>query len=189
MSERVVLDVSPLPKFAFGHKGLIWWGTIGFMVIEGSMFVLVVIVYFVLRLRAAEWPFSLPPPSLTYGTWMTVVLLISAVPNMMAKHAAERLDLPKARTMMVVCCAFGLAVTAIRVFEFTGLNCRWDSNAYGSIVWVIMGLHTTHVVTDVVDTIVLTALIFTAHANPRRLVDVSENALYWNFIILTWLPI
>jgi cytochrome c oxidase subunit 1/cytochrome c oxidase subunit I+III len=163
-------------------------GTTGFM-IEGSMFVLVVIVYFVLRLRAAEWPFSLPPPSLTYGTWMTVVLLISAVPNMMAKHAAERLDLPKARTMMVVCCAFGLAVTAIRVFEFTGLNCRWDSNAYGSIVWVIMGLHTTHVVTDVVDTIVLTALIFTAHANPRRLVDVSENALYWNFIILTWLPI
>jgi cytochrome c oxidase subunit 1/cytochrome c oxidase subunit I+III len=108
---------------------------------------------------------------------------------MMAKHAAERLDLPKARTMMVVCCAFGLAVMAIRVFEFTGLNCRWDSNAYGSIVWVIMGLHTTHVVTDVVDTIVLTALIFTAHANPRRLVDVSENALYWNFIILTWLPI
>jgi len=50
MSSRPVIDVSPLPKFAFGHKGLIWWGTTGFMVIEGSMFVMALIVYFYLRL-------------------------------------------------------------------------------------------------------------------------------------------
>ena len=37
---RTALDVSALPDHAFGHKGLIWWGTIGFMVIEGSMFVI-----------------------------------------------------------------------------------------------------------------------------------------------------
>ena len=49
MSARTVVDVSPLPRFAFGHKGLVWWGTVGFMVIEGSMFVMAVIVYFYLR--------------------------------------------------------------------------------------------------------------------------------------------
>ena len=52
-----------------------------------------------------------------------------------------------------------------------------------------MGLHTTHMLTDVVDTGVLTAFIFTAHAEQKRMVDVSENALYWYFVVLTWIPI
>ena len=45
---RRVLDVSPLPRCVFGHQGLIWWGTAGFMVIEGSMFVIVLIVFILL---------------------------------------------------------------------------------------------------------------------------------------------
>jgi cytochrome c oxidase subunit I+III len=52
-----------------------------------------------------------------------------------------------------------------------------------------MGLHTFHLVTDVVDTAVLTALMFTAHVEPRRFVDVNENALYWDFVVLGWLPV
>ena len=43
------IDVAALPDHSFGHKGLIWWGTVGFMVIEGSMFIMVLVAYFVLR--------------------------------------------------------------------------------------------------------------------------------------------
>ena len=52
-----------------------------------------------------------------------------------------------------------------------------------------MGLHTAHLLTDVVDTGVLTALMFTRHARGRRFVDVSENAFYWYFVVLVWLPL
>jgi hypothetical protein len=38
---------------------------------------------------------------------------------------------------------------------------RWDANAYGSIVWALLFLHTTHVITDLADTIVLTVFSFT----------------------------
>jgi heme/copper-type cytochrome/quinol oxidase subunit 3 len=62
-------------------------------------------------------------------------------------------------------------------------------DAYGSVVWVVLGLHTTHLVTDLVDTLVLTALMFTRHATPRRFSDVSDNAFYWNFVVLAWLPL
>ena len=69
-------------------------------------------------------------------------------------------------------------------------NVRWDSNAYGSIVWILLGLHTTHLMTDLGDTIVLAVLMFTRHGhNKRRFGDVQDNALYWNFVVLTWLPI
>jgi hypothetical protein len=44
--------------------------------------------------------------------------------------------------------------------------------------------------TDWLDSVVLAALVFTRHgAEGRRLVDVSENALYWRFVWLAWLPI
>jgi cytochrome c oxidase subunit III len=186
---RRVLDVSALPEYAFGHNGLIWWGTIGFMVIEGSVFVMALVAYYFLRTRVAEWPPSLPNPDATLGTINTVILLASAIPNQMTKQAAERLDVRKVRMLMPICLVFGVGFVAVRAFEFGSLNCSWDDNAYASIVWFIMGVHTLHLVTDVVDSFVLTGLVFTAHIDPTRLVDVSENALYWYFVVLTWIPI
>jgi heme/copper-type cytochrome/quinol oxidase subunit 3 len=187
--ERFALDVAKLPDFAFGHQGLIWWGTIGFMVIEGSMFVMVLITYFFLRTRVAEWPPSLPNPDVTLGTINTLVLLASIVPNQMLERAAERIDLARVRRLLLVCLPFGFAFLTIRVFEFSSLGARWDSNAYGSIVWFLMGLHTAHMVTEVAETSVLTALMHTAHVEKKRFVDVSENAFYWYFVVLSWIPI
>jgi cytochrome c oxidase subunit III len=128
------VDVSDLPdKGAFGPDGLIWWGTVGFMVIEGSMFVLILITYFYLRLRVPEWPPSgTANPDLFYGTLSLVVLAASSVPNHLAKIAAERFDLNAVRRWMFWCVAFGVALLALRAFEFTTLNCRWDADAYGS---------------------------------------------------------
>lgn len=186
---RRTLDVSHLPDLAFGHKGYIWWGTLGFMVIEGSMFVMVIAAYFVLRTRVSAWPPALPNPDLTLATVNTVVLLASVLPNMIVKKAAEKFDLGTVRRLMLVMLAFGAAFLTVRAFEFGSLGCLWSDNAYASIVWFILGLHTAHLLTDVVETGVLTALMFTAHAEPRSFVDVSENALYWNFVVLVWIPV
>jgi heme/copper-type cytochrome/quinol oxidase subunit 3 len=189
MNERMVLDVAPLPKFAFGHKGLIWWGTVGFMVIEGSMFVMVIIVYFYLRLKVANWPPSLPNPNVGLATANLVIVLASCLPNALAKRAAEAFDLRKTRFWLVVLTFIGAVTLVIRAFEYTQLNCRWDDNAYGSIVWVLISLHTIHVATDVVDSAVLAALLFIGPVTEKRFVDASENSLYWYFIVAWWIPI
>lgn len=186
---RRVLDVGPLPDYAFGHHGLIWWGTAGFMVIEGSMFVMALIAYFVLRTRVTDWPPSLPNPDLTLGTVNTIVLFASLIPNQMTKVAAEHLDLRRVRILLPICLVFGVVFVVIRAFEFGSLGCSWDDNAYASIVWFIMGMHTVHLATDVLDSFVLAGLVFTAHMDPTRLVDVSENSLYWYFIVVSWIPI
>jgi heme/copper-type cytochrome/quinol oxidase subunit 3 len=53
-----------------------------------------------------------------------------------------------------------------------------------------LGLHTTHLLTDVADTLVLTVLMFKPEGqNGRRFSDVSDNAFYWDFVVLSWLPI
>jgi cytochrome c oxidase subunit 3 len=184
------LDVREIPdKGAFGHQGLIWWGTIGFMVIEGSMFVMVLIVYYYLRLRVDEWPPSRTDPDLFFGTLNLLVLLVSAMPNHLAKIAAEKFALTRVQVWLVICVLFGLVMLIIRAFEFTTLNCRWDDNAYGSIVWALMVLHTIHLATDVVDTGVLALMMFTGPVNKSRFIDVAENGLYWYFVVLWWIPI
>ena len=51
-------------------------------------------------------------------------------------------------------------------------------------------LHTTHIGTDWVDTVVLAALMHTRMARRRGgFVDTDENALYWRFVWLCWIPI
>ena len=139
--------------------------------------------------QAPEWPPQGEPPDLLWGTLFTAVLLVSVLPNAWLKRAAECEDLRRTRMGILVMLAFGLALIAIRWFEFTTLNCRWDSNAYGSIVWVTIGLHTLHLLTDFGDSLVLTALVFFHEVDGRRFADVSENAIYWNFVVGAWLPI
>jgi heme/copper-type cytochrome/quinol oxidase subunit 3 len=183
------LDVSGLAPGAYGHRSLLWWGTMGLIVIESTGFALAIAMYFYLRLRNTTWPPNLPPPGLLWGTVNTLVLLASAVPNQLAKRAAEHVDLRKVRLWLVVCLLFGLVFNVVRVFEFMTLNCSWNTNAYGSIVWLLLGLHTTHIATDVVDTGVLTVLMFVGPIEEKRFVDVSENSMYWYFVVLTWIPV
>lgn len=188
MNHRRVLDVSPVTG-AFGHHGLVWWGTAGFMVIEGSMFVLVLITYFYLRLQVSAWPPSLPDPSIGFGTANLILVIISCLPAAFAKAAAEKYDVDRVRPWLTLLVLMGVGALVLRAFEFAALNCRWDDNAYGSIVWLLLGLHTIHVATDVVDSAVLLAMTYGAPMSPERYVDISENSLYWYFIVLWWAPI
>ena len=184
------LDVSQLPPGAFGYRSLMWWGTMGMILIESTAFGLAIGAYFFLRTRSLTWPPSnVTTPALFWGTLNTVVLLVSAVPNELAKKAAERVDLRATRLWLIVCLVFGAAFNAVRVMEFTALNTMWTTDAYGSVVWLLLGLHTTHIVTDFLDTVVLTVLMFVGPVEELRFVDVSENSIYWYFVLLAWLPI
>lgn len=185
---RIVGDVSTLPDYAFGPAALGWWGVIGYMLIEGMGFLLAVGVYLYLVPLGNPWP-PAPPPDLIYGTTFTIVLTASLLPNAYALRAARRQDLHSTRRGMLVMLAIGFVLLVLRGFELTTLNVRWDMNAYGSILWALMFLHTTHVATDVYDTCPLAVLLFVRRTDGRRFSDVEDNALYWNFVALTWLPL
>jgi hypothetical protein len=51
-----IVDVSNLPRYAFGHRSVLWWGTVAFMATEGMIFVLAIMCYLYLRQKAPEWP-------------------------------------------------------------------------------------------------------------------------------------
>jgi cytochrome c oxidase subunit 3 len=185
----VALDVSELPEYGFGHRSLLWWATMCLIAIEGTMFALVIMSDIYLKGRSPQWPPAVAPPRLLWGTLNLVVLLASAAPNALAKKAAETFSLSGVRLWMSICMVFALAFNVIRFVEFSALNVRWDENAYGSVVWTLLGFHTVHVLTDFLDSGVLTALLFVGPVDEHRFIDVSENAMYWYFVVLAWIPV
>ena len=190
MRTEVVADVSGLDTSGHGPRILTWWGTLAFMSLEGSGFLLAGGAYLYLMAQAQTWPINAPLPDYLPGTIVTVLLLASAPLNHLVSRWARHQDLPKVRLGMVGMSLFGLAPLIVRCFEFPALNIRWDGNAYGSVIWFLLGLHTTHVLTDLADTLVLTGLVFSKKAHdPKRFADVTDNAFYWDFVIITWLPI
>jgi cytochrome c oxidase subunit III len=190
-SVRFTEDISHLPTHKFGTSSITWWGVLGFMVIEGVAFALTFAAYFFLMGHEQGWPpEGRAAPDVLAGTLFTIVILLSEIPNTRIKKAAQAHDVARVRALMPLMVLVGVVLLAIRAFEFNSLNCRWTDNAYGSIVWALLLLHTTHILTDWFDTIVLYALMRTRFAyEGRRMEDVDENSLYWRYVWLLWLPI
>jgi cytochrome c oxidase subunit III len=189
MRMRVVQHIQGLQPYGHGVSSPTWWGTIGFIALEAMGFAIAIGTYLYLAVRDEQWPLGAAPPNPLVGSILLIVLLISVWPNMLSDRHARDEDLPRVRFDLVVMSLVGVATIVIRAFEFDMLHVSWDSNAYGSIVWALLGLHTLHLVTDVADTIVLTALMFTRHAHGRRFSDVTDNAFYWQFVVLSWILI
>jgi heme/copper-type cytochrome/quinol oxidase subunit 3 len=183
------LDVSGLPSYGFAHRSLMWWGNAGMMTIEGVAFGFMVVIYFYLRSLANTWPDAGEPPDLLFGNVNLAIILLSAWPTYRAQRAAGERNIRKVRGWLYVCSILGIALCVVRWYEFTVLNVRWDDGAYGSVVWVLLGLHTFNLVTDVADSCVLTAVTYYRPFEGKRFVDIAENCGYWYFVVLTWLPI
>jgi cytochrome c oxidase subunit 3 len=186
------IDVAELPDHAIGERAPLWWGVLLMLVIESTMFAMLLATYLYLRNDVESWPpLGTASPAPLPGTLTTLVLLLSAVPQ----WAADRLawdDIHRndraIRWTLLAATVLAFAVLVPRAYEFAGLYCRWDSHAYGSIVWTIVGMHTFHVATSAVETAVLTAYTFRRPMDEKHRLDLNVNALYWYFVTAWWLP-
>jgi cytochrome c oxidase subunit I+III len=181
--EKPVLDVSGLPTVVFGHRNVAWLGTVLFMTIEGAMVAMVVASYFYLRTRSSDWPPGVMPPALKWGMINLVVFVGSVAPAWWIKRASRARDLPQARLGLIVLTLFAALNILFRVFEFASLNVQWYANAYASTIWTMLGVHSGHLVTEFIDTIVLLALAFTGRVDGTRFANFDENSDYWFFVV------
>ena len=187
---RVVGTVADLPTTTFGHRSLMWWGTLGFIVIEGSTLLICAVSYVYLQKNFLSWPPErVLRPALTAATVQAALMLLSNLPMVMVDKAARRLDLRAVRTGMVVISLLALVMCVVRGLEFQALNVRWDSNAYGSAAWAVLTAHSTLLLLETVETWVFTVLLFSPNLEQRDFSAASDNAIYWYFMTLAWIPL
>lgn len=188
--QRTVFDASNLPTVVFGKRSLLWWGTIGFMLIEGFTLLLMVASYFYLRTNEFDWPPGrTPEPDLLIPTINTVLLLSVIVPMWFAGRAARRMERMTVAWLLLGSAAITIVVNVLRWFELLALNARWDAHAYGSAAWGVVVLHSTLTIVDVFETGTLGLLFLMGKAKRKHYPDVADAADYQFFLSGIWVPL
>jgi cytochrome c oxidase subunit I+III len=188
---RRALDVSELPTIAFGARAPLWWGVVGMMAIEGTALALAAASYLYLRGNFDQWPpAGIMPPDLGAATADLVVLLVSLVPMVLVDRAARREQYGPVTIGLAVSTLFGLASLGLRALQFAdALHCRWNTNAYGSLVWLLLGMHALYVITSTVENALLVAVLVIGTVERKDYVDAHVNALFWYFTVATWVAV
>ena len=182
-----VLDVSHVPTVVFGARTTVWLGFVGVIVVEGTMIFLIIVGYFYLRARGTDWPPGVSPPPVAAATATTAAFLLSVWPAVLLKRAAVQGDLGRVRSWLLVLSAAALTTMALVGWAFTSLNVRWDTNAYGSMVWMLLGTEAVVLIFAALIVWVLTVFMFWGLAEGQRFVNVYESGDYWLLAVTLWL--
>jgi heme/copper-type cytochrome/quinol oxidase subunit 3 len=187
---RASIDVSALPTTVFGPRGVTWWATVAFMAIEGTTLAGAVAAYIYLRRNFPDWPPApTPRPDLLLPTINALVLLSVIIPMRVAAGAARRFDLRRVRVGLLIALLLSAVAVALRIADFSALNTRWDTDAYGSVAWIVVGLHSTLLIVDLIESAVITQITFSSRLQPHHFSDVEDAAIYQYFLSLIWLPL
>jgi len=184
-----VLDVSGLEIGTADSRSLLWWGNLGMMAIEGTMFAMLIASYLYLRVVNLDWPpSSVPKPALVWPTIDLALLIATLIPTYVLDRAALRDDVKAVKVCLAICVVVGISVIAIRFYELMHLGFKWSDHAYGSVVWSCIGFHLFHMFAATGETGLL--LVY-SHVRPivkKQLLDFRCLAVYWTFVIVSWMP-
>jgi heme/copper-type cytochrome/quinol oxidase subunit 3 len=186
---RKTIDVSGLPETTYDNSGVLWWGNCVMFLIEATTFVICWASYAYLRLREPDWPPGRDEmPRLLWATLGTVGILAAGAAVRGIDRIVERRDIVRLRLALVGLALFGFVLVALRAAEMKALAFRWDSHAYGSIVWVTLGLHLCHLVACSIETLVVGVVFYTGPVFDKHLADARVTGLYWYFLAAMWVP-
>jgi heme/copper-type cytochrome/quinol oxidase subunit 3 len=182
-----IIDVSALPEFAFGIRDPMYWGLASLVAIEGTMIALVLASGLYLHGQFELWPpVHITSASRRDGLCMLALLLLSCVPSALMNRAAIRERVFRARRWLLVLTLMGVGAVVIRYFEFRDVGFRWTTNAYASVFWAALVLHTLHLAAGVLENIVFLALLYRGPVERKFMVDLHVNGLYWYFVVAGW---
>jgi heme/copper-type cytochrome/quinol oxidase subunit 3 len=196
MNTRHALDISKLPHSVLDHRSTVWWGNALLVIIETVMFAILVGAYFYLKQNFTQWPppqsntvpanFD-PVPALGCATANLAVIVLSFVPM----YAADRGALHRRRRVvdfgLVIAVLMGIAAITLRFYEMHGLKFRWSENAYGSITWLILGLHLMHLFIGTLENLLMLVWVMLKGLDDKHARDVRVTAVYWYWVIGTWI--
>ncbi len=190
MRYEPTIDVRRLPEYAQGTEGTLWWGMMGMIAVETAVFGALVASYFYLKSQAATWPLGgFDAPAILLPTINTVLLVASSFVMHWADKGLEVDDQRRLRLGMLGATALAATFLVLKVVEYADAPYRWDTNAYGSIVWTIIGFHSAHLFVLIIKSSIVATLAIRGFFTPRRRLGVIMNGLYWHFVVAIWVPL
>jgi heme/copper-type cytochrome/quinol oxidase subunit 3 len=125
-----------------------WWGWVGFIASEATLFGCLIGTYYYLRFHSAQWPQGgLPKPHVVIPLVLAFVLASTSVPMQLASNAARAGRLTVTRLLLVAALVVQTGYFAYEVHDYSTQLHRFDIsvNAYSSIYYTLLGADHAHV--------------------------------------------
>jgi cytochrome c oxidase subunit III len=166
-------------------KPMLWLGMISMIMIFGSL----TSAYWV-RMGKGDWlHFELPP--MFYVS--TAVIIISSVTMNWALASAKKNDLKSLKLASVITLCLGI-LFVIMQFQAWGVLVDQkvffagrDSNAAGSFLYALTGLHMAHLAGGLIALLVVSYKSFRLKYNSENLLGIQLCALFWHFLDALWI--
>lgn len=164
------------------------FGVIVFLASDVMLFAPFFAAYFLLRSTTETWP----PEGVELAVWRTAVATALLVASSFTMMAADRAglraqDWRAMRWWLLATITLGAIFLANQLAEYATLDFRADDHPYGSIYWLLTGLHGAHVTAGLGALVVL--LIRSVRARSEAaLVPMAEGvSLFWHLVDIIWL--
>ena len=188
---RPVIDVSELPSTTFGAQNIVWWGTLGFVVIEGFTLALCAVVWIYLAQNMQSWPpYGTRVPEVIAPTLLVVVMLASIPLMRWIRRSTRNQDYARTRLGLLIATGFCACFVALRLVELTqSLNVWWDSNAYGSAQWLVLGAHGSLLAMQFIEVSGMALMFWFGDIEAKHFSDADDAVFYWYFVVASWIPL
>ncbi|MCW3080694.1 MAG: heme-copper oxidase subunit [Segetibacter sp.] len=146
--------------------------------------------YIVKRNDGNNWlEFTLPP----VFWYSTVVILLSSLTISLATKAFKDRNMARYRALVTVTAVLGVVFTILQWTGFEYLQSHGvkligsNSNAAGSFLGVITGVHMLHVLGGVVVLMVLFVRAYSSRKKNYSSVPIEVASTYWHFVDAIWI--
>ncbi len=145
--------------------------------------------YFNLRSLADVWP----PPGVvldkTSAAIGTALLALSSGSMLFVTHYLARNKFTASRLWLGCSILLGTAFVLLSYHDWVARPFRIDSNAYGSLFYVMTGFHVLHVSAGVLLMIVLFGNMQKAAFQRDRRAGAEAIGFFWHFVFIIWILI
>jgi cytochrome c oxidase subunit III len=190
MNTRVVLDLSQLSPYSSWTRAPLWWGFLGLVVIETAVFASFIASYLYLMAGSETWPpAGHSPPELLLPTINTLLLIASSFVVHWGDLGIRRGDQQQLKIAMLTAALMAVGFLVLKYVEYHDSEYWWDSHAYGSIIWTMIGFHSAHVAAVVLKAVIVDVLAWRGYFNKHRRLCAEVNGVYWHFVVVIWIPL
>ncbi len=166
-----------------------WWGMLLLIATEATIFALLLSSYVYLGFASGSgWPpAGMKRPELSLPLIGTLLLLGSSVPMVWAEAGVRAGNVGRLRLGLALALVMGGAFLGIQALEYSHKAFTPQTNAYGSLFYIITGFHGLHVFVALVMNAVLQLRAALGHFGATRSLAISVVGLYWHFVGTVWI--
>ncbi len=189
MAEAVTRERRREP-IRFSKPSILGVGTMVWLGSELMFFSSLFAAYFTIRAHDGNpWPPKGTHLDVLQAGIFTIILVSSSFTMQKAVFEAEH-DRPRsAMWWVVITFIMGCMFVANQAYEWDTLKFGPQTNAYGTLFYVMSGVHGLHVILGLVAMIFLLVRLYKVKGGSRHLPGFQALSYYWHFVDIVWVAL